>query len=254
MSLIDTDGIILRTYGLSDADRIAMILTRDHGVIRGVAKGAKRLQSKFGSALEPLSEVHVTYFQKESAELVSIQSLELINSRFDLASDPSVFHHFAHISTSIGQLSPPNDPNELLYRMTRASLDAIGKDHSMVDSIRVYFDVWLLRLAGYFPDWSKCAMCGREFNDDEHAMTDGYQRLIGGCCARQGNERNQISPSVREIVSNVRVKNPVEFSEAFSTRTTDIDKLVVILDRLMAIATGNEVKGSSYFIHSVRMS
>ena len=53
MSLIETESIILRSYNLAEADKIVVLLTRDHGVVRGVAKGAKRLKSKFGSGLEP---------------------------------------------------------------------------------------------------------------------------------------------------------------------------------------------------------
>ena len=57
MPLIETESIILKTYNLAEADKIVLFLTRDHGVLRGVAKGAKRLKSRFGSGLEPFSIV-----------------------------------------------------------------------------------------------------------------------------------------------------------------------------------------------------
>ena len=47
MPLHTTDALILRTYKLNDADRIVVFLTRDRGKKRGVAKGARRLRSRF---------------------------------------------------------------------------------------------------------------------------------------------------------------------------------------------------------------
>ena len=78
MAVIETESIVLRSFDLSDADRIAVLLTEDHGIVRAVAKGAKRLKSRFGSGLEPLSLVKATYFQKETRELVDLLDALLV--------------------------------------------------------------------------------------------------------------------------------------------------------------------------------
>ncbi len=65
MGLVDTEGIILKTYSLAEADKIVVLLTQNEGLVRGVAKGAKRLKSRFGGGLEPFSIISISYFQKE---------------------------------------------------------------------------------------------------------------------------------------------------------------------------------------------
>ncbi len=65
MSLIETEGLILKSYSLAEADKIVIFLTQSQGLVRGVAKGAKRLKSKYGGSLEPFSITQITYFQKE---------------------------------------------------------------------------------------------------------------------------------------------------------------------------------------------
>ena len=80
MPLYTTEAIILRTYKLGEADRIVVFLTRDRGKRRGVAQGARRMRSRFGGALEPLTRVGVTYFEKESRELVSLNYAEPLSS------------------------------------------------------------------------------------------------------------------------------------------------------------------------------
>ena len=57
MSLYRDEAIVLRTQKLGEADRIITLLTKDHGRIRGVAKGVRRTMSKFGARLEPGSHV-----------------------------------------------------------------------------------------------------------------------------------------------------------------------------------------------------
>ncbi|MTA61331.1 MAG: DNA repair protein RecO, partial [Actinobacteria bacterium] len=53
------EAIILRTQKLGEADRIITLLTKEHGRIRGVAKGVRRTMSKFGARLEPGSHVDI---------------------------------------------------------------------------------------------------------------------------------------------------------------------------------------------------
>src|SRR5579862_8455041 len=89
MPLYSADALILRTYKLGEADRIVVFLTRDRGKKRGVAKGARRPRSKFGSALEPMTEVKVAYFEKETRELVGLNYAETVRSPLSLMSGPA---------------------------------------------------------------------------------------------------------------------------------------------------------------------
>ena len=86
MALITTDAIVLRTYNLAEADRIVLCLTRSAGLVRAVAKGARRMKSRFGAALEPFTLIKLAFYEKENRELVSMSQAEILKSRFDLAS------------------------------------------------------------------------------------------------------------------------------------------------------------------------
>ncbi|MEO7658802.1 MAG: DNA repair protein RecO [Pyrinomonadaceae bacterium] len=114
MPLIETESLVIKSYNLAEADRIVVLLTHDHGVVRGVAKGAKRLKSKFGSGLEPFSVVRATYYEKESSDLVSIQRIDLVRSNFSAASNPDFLQKFSYLADLLITFSPPHDPNETL--------------------------------------------------------------------------------------------------------------------------------------------
>ena len=60
---------MLRVQDLAEADRIVVLLTREHGRVEAVARGARRLKSRFGAALTPLSRVRASWRPRPNREL-----------------------------------------------------------------------------------------------------------------------------------------------------------------------------------------
>ncbi|MDR0626529.1 MAG: DNA repair protein RecO, partial [Bifidobacteriaceae bacterium] len=64
-------GIVLRTHKLAEADRIVTLLTREHGKVRAVAKGVRRVKSRFGARLEPFMHVDLQLYEGRSLDTVT---------------------------------------------------------------------------------------------------------------------------------------------------------------------------------------
>ncbi len=240
MSLIETESLVLKSYNLAEADRIVVLLTHDHGVVRGVAKGAKRLLSKFGSGLESFSTVRVTYFQKESRELVSIEKVELVRSYFRSASDPDFLNKFSYLTDILIAFSPPHDPNETLYRMVKACLQTADEYPESLAAIGVYFELWLIQLSGYLPDWSRCEQCGRTFEAPEIANVQlNFHLLCAGCRPTSGSLT--VNGYHRDIFTSARRLAPDRFAAVFAERPTAIRDLSNILKRIISQALGREI-------------
>jgi len=239
MPLVETESLILKTYDLAEADKIVVLLSREHGVVRGVAKGAKRLNSRFGSGLEPFSTVRVTYFQKEVLELVKIQRIELIDSCFEAASHPEFLQKFSYLVDILVDAMPPHDPNETLYRMTLACIKAGAQRPMWLYAIGLYFEIWLLKLTGYFPRWSACRGCGREFSLDEPAGLGSAQELYCGMCRRLSS-MTQVTPEHRALLAGALRISPVEFGEQYSTSNA-LGELSEVLKRVISHSLGRPV-------------
>jgi DNA repair protein RecO (recombination protein O) len=249
MPLVETESIILKTYNLADADKIVLFLSRDHGVVRGVAKGVKRLKSRFGSGLEPFSVVALSYFEKEVLELVSIQKADLIASYFEAASDPQFFQKFAYLSDLLILFSPPNDPNEVLYRMVRACLDAGVEDRNSLSAIGLYFEIWLLRISGLMPDWSKCSECERTFSENEPASLQSNHHLICRQCRRSSGGVN-VEAKHRVFLDAARRMSPREFSEYVSEYTDHVRELSLVMKRIASLHAGRDInEGRSFAVN-----
>ena len=168
MPLFTAEALVLRTYKLGEADRIVVFLTRDRGKKRGVAPNARKSRKRFGAALEPLTEVRVSYFEKEQRELVGLNYAEPVRSPLSAASPEALgySHYFAEL---IDEWAAEADVDEKLYRLGTSALEALLSG-APVEALARYFECWLLRLQGVYPS-------DLSLSSEAAAFLDGVRRV-----------------------------------------------------------------------------
>jgi DNA repair protein RecO (recombination protein O) len=119
--------------------------------LRGVGRRARRPKSPFGSGLERLSYVRMSYFQRENAELVSLTGCELIDSQFALQSDYARSVALDYFTEVAEQLLPAHEPNEKFFRLMIAVLAFLRSGGEVWPAV-AYFSLWAVRLTGILPD------------------------------------------------------------------------------------------------------
>jgi DNA repair protein RecO (recombination protein O) len=151
--LYTADALVLRTYKLGEADRIVVFLTRDRGKKRGVAKHARRSRSRFGGALEPLTAVRVAYFESERRELVGLNYAEIQRSPLGLMGGvgSDSLGYVGYFAELLDEWSPEGDADERLFRLGTSMVDALAAG-APAEALARYFEYWLLRLHGVYPD------------------------------------------------------------------------------------------------------
>ncbi len=148
-----SETFVLRTYPLQEADLIVSFFTRDQGKLRGVAKRARKPKSSFGSGLERLSQVKMYYDQRENRELVNLNSCELIQSQFSLASDYAAGMALDYFAEVADNLLPAGEPSERFFRLLVAVLEHLrGNPSGGVWTAVNYFSLWAVRLSGFLPE------------------------------------------------------------------------------------------------------
>ena len=247
MSIIETEGLILKSFGLSEADKIVVLLTQHQGLIRGVAKGAKRLKSKFGGALEPFSIVEIEYFQKEERELVSIRQIELVKSFFENASEPEFLQKFAYLAELLMEFAPPHDPNENLYRMAKICLETATDFPQSLENIALYFELWILRLGGYLPDWNKCDDCHRELDRTEQTNLQINFHLLCKNCLKSRSYRI-ITPIHRQIFTSAQKLSPAKFIEFTYQKAESVKEVSVTLKKIISNILGKEMTSEKFLL------
>jgi DNA repair protein RecO (recombination protein O) len=155
-----SEALVLRTYPLKEADLVVSFLTRDQGKLRGVARRARRPKGGFGAGLERLSHVRLKYYQRETRELVNLDSVELIQSQFGLASDYQATVALDYFAEIAEQMLPSAEPNERFFRLLLAVLESLREEVGGVFRAVNYFSLWAVRLSGWLPELHACLACG----------------------------------------------------------------------------------------------
>ena len=211
MGMITSEAMVLRTYDLAEADKIAVCFTREAGVVRGVARGARRLKNKFGAGLEPFTQIHLSYYEKEGRELVTLRHLEITHSYFKLSGSIEVVNGMAYMSDLVMAFSPPHEPNEKMYRMVRACLEVIEQTPEDLAMVLRYFEGWMLRLTGFFSVMRSCSNCSTKFDENANTYLDADLQQLCGACGKGIGVR--ISSQVRMQLLGMQRQPPAAFAE-----------------------------------------
>ena len=148
-----SESLVLRTYPFREGDLIVSFLTRDQGKMRGVARRARRPKSNYGSGLERLSHVRMSYYQKENAELVRLDGCELIASQFGLMSGPRGYENgiaLDYLSEVTELLLPAHETGERFFRLLLTVLAELHRGEPTWKAI-AYFLLWAVKLQGFLP-------------------------------------------------------------------------------------------------------
>jgi len=157
-----SEAVVLRTYDLRERDLIAVLLTRASGKLRAVARGARggRLR-RFGGVFLPATVVNLDWFDNRRGELVRVDECTIVRSYFEDASgDLSLSLTHSCLLELADGFTEAQDPNDDLYRLLRLCLERSCTAGEGLSAVRRYFEFWLLRLSGLFPDDDGCENCG----------------------------------------------------------------------------------------------
>ena len=159
MRLYRDRAVVLRQHKLGEADRIVTLLTREHGLVRAVAKGVRRTRSKFGSRLEPFAHIDVQLHPGRNLDIVTqVQAIDAFAT--DIVSDYGRYTCACAVLETAERLAgEERAPAPALHRLTVGALRAVadgGRPWELV------LDAYLLRamgIAGWAPALTECARC-----------------------------------------------------------------------------------------------
>jgi DNA repair protein RecO len=137
---------------------------------------------------------------------------------------------------------PDHEPNETIYRLVAATLDAFAERHDLNALVR-YFEVWLLKLAGFFPDLRSCASCGASGRDGEIWLSsDGSPR----CSDCSGGRGVRVGPTLRATLARILAESPAHFA-ATAPPEDQLDRLAEIALLVIRHALERDLKSYALF-------
>lgn len=158
-------AVVLRRFRFSESSLVIHALTREHGRIALLARGAFRPRSRFFAVLDLFDELDLTWTHRPGVELDALSEGALVVRRRGITRDLETFEAACSLSELAHLGSRPGHPEPELFDALGRALDELheygrGGEGRAPDAVRVEFELAFLRLHGLAPALASCAACG----------------------------------------------------------------------------------------------
>ena len=161
MALQRSEGLVLKTYALGDTSRIVVVFTRDLGMLRLVAKGARKTPQRFGYALEPLSRGRYVFYLKPDRDLQLLSQADTLDPIGSRLTELARLAHAQAATELIDRLVWGEEPHPELFDLLVRALDAVTRAPlASLAAVTIAFELQVASLLGYRPRLDACAGCG----------------------------------------------------------------------------------------------
>jgi DNA repair protein RecO (recombination protein O) len=169
-----TEAVVLRSIRFGEADRVLHLYTAERGRLGAVAKGVRRVRSRFGGRLEPLFRVRLVLHEGRG-ELCTVTSAETVDAHPALREHRGALDRATQACDAVLRLFDAAEPNRPAYHLLCRELALLDADPTGATRAHgLAFRLKLLLAAGFLPELSACASCG----DLEHLA--GFSASAGG--------------------------------------------------------------------------
>ncbi|MFW5662676.1 MAG: DNA repair protein RecO [Bacteroidota bacterium] len=153
--IVKTEAIVLNSMKYGDSSKINKLYTLEHGMQTTLAKGARAMNSRFGSALEPVSHIQAAYYKKPSRSMYVLSGAEHSVPLRKIGTSIEHLSAAMLIIETIAATQQENDPNAELFTLSADSLLYLNTLPANPFSVFVRFQLNFAKLQGFgmvFPD------------------------------------------------------------------------------------------------------
>lgn len=197
----DVQALLLRVYPYGEGDQIVALFTREHGMLRAMAKGARRPKSRLGGLIAPLRCLQL--------ELVRNRNLHRISQAVSQRNLGGLQQDYDRLTIGlamgevVSQFCQEEDAQPELYDGLLKTLTTLSQSERPRD-VLLWFLIHFLAHQGYWTSATRCHVCERRFNGDESRYFD--IREGGLCCGdcREGTETRFVTTTQADILVQLR--------------------------------------------------
>ncbi|GMT47171.1 MAG: DNA repair protein RecO [bacterium] len=198
-----TEGIVLRNRPHLDADLIVTYLTPSHGILNLYAKSPRKIGSRFGSSLEPLTYARISCFGKEQAALPRLTQSDIVKTFNILRESTDSFIRISEVLELTLRLLPEREPNRMVFPLLLNMLLSLeGEPGNLL--YLTFYKLRILSLAGFAPRVGQCVRCERIA--ERFYFSEGS--TVCRSCAGTADGSIELSPPVQRVYNYLMRTGP----------------------------------------------
>jgi len=180
MPTITDTAIVIRRWDFSETSQTVSLFTREHGIIRGLAKGAKREKGDFSGGLDLLTRGEVVAIVKPGKDLSTVTAWHLQQLYPAVRNSLTANRAGLYMADLVHHLMVDHDPHPKLFDVFAASLEQLDIGPG-VEAALLRMQWAALLEAGYTPQLHHDAQTGDAL--PENTPTLAFSARAGGVVA-----------------------------------------------------------------------
>jgi DNA repair protein RecO (recombination protein O) len=171
--LVSDEGIVLRRRAYAEADRILVMITREHGKISILAKGARRPKARNAAGLDLLTRSELLLVPgRGMATLAQARPVGLAWPGADIVRTACG----AVLAELVDATLEEGHPDPELYQLVREARERMADPEGDARLELALSSFQIAAIGGYRPELQRCAVCGQDLRDRE----GGFLPRLGG--------------------------------------------------------------------------
>lgn len=205
MPLLRDSAVVLGRLDYSETSQILVLMTREHGKVRAIAKGARRsTRTRFAPGID-LLDIGTAVFsvRHERAEgLATLTEWSQTQSFYGLRQRLERLSAAQYLAEVTARLTEDWDPHPELFDELIGRLRQIAESTDPLVQV-VRFQFALLEQIGSLPRFDGCVVCGRDTELTHFSSFEGG--LVCRNCEPGRVEKWEISPATATFLQNLDI-------------------------------------------------
>lgn len=203
---------------MGEADRILTLFSRDAGILRAVAKGARRIHSRKAGHLEPFTRVNLLLAR--SHELWIVTQAFAVDLYLPIHEDLLLTSEAAYVLELVDRFSYEDGANRNLYTLLVDTLERLSKGDPIFTAVH-YFELHLLDAVGFRPQLFHCVRCKKDIHqEDQYFSAIEGGAVCPGCGAHVPDSRS-ISAAALKYLRNFQRTSYLRLVQSIPTPTVE---------------------------------
>lgn len=163
-------GFIIKSIDFKESDKIITIFSKEFGKFSAIAKGARKLESKFGAALDLLTLNELVFYDKESLKL--LKEAHIIDSFLTLKKDYEGLYTALRCARLLNLLIKEGQIERRIFQLFEDLLKWLER----AEGAKLYelaFKLKFIKALGFAPNLSRCAACGAQTQNYAFSLEKG---------------------------------------------------------------------------------
>lgn len=216
-----TDAINLKSYNLSEADKIIVMYSKDKGLIRGVAKGVKKPKSKLGARMDMFVANKLMLYKGKSLDRIC--QADVLNTFNKTRRDMDKIFYSMYISEIVNNFGVEDDPcseeiYELLYKSLNKISEAQTKEEILISTIK--FQLKMMQISGFGIELNSCLCCREEIGEENMYFSSHMGGVVCEECNNDLHVNTLMHHKIRDFL-NALVQFDVDYKSEYEEKATE---------------------------------